>query len=195
MKKTYVFILSMLLLMGCSQNNTETDEADQAIAAQPTESEISNGLEKLSLTQFIENLKPDMQDTLDEHPTAAGALAYFIDFKGIKLNEINNLPSTTVGKVLKDSYLEKGKSICFKGTIVQISADRSGGFTAYQGIMSDNNLQPFAFIALGETGDLEARSNGTFCGVVISKMSYSNTSGGESTAPYAVGFFDLPINK
>lgn len=201
MKKSLMTILTILVLTGCSKSeepqvevNTSPQETVSENTA-PTEAEVNENLEKLTLTTFIEGLKPKMRDTVNEHPESAGLLAYFMNLKDTKIADIQEILSTNKGKILKDSYLERGKSICINGSIVEISADRSGGFSAYTGIIIDHSMQPFAFIAIGDTGELVVQSNAKFCGITVGKMSYSNAGGGSSTAPYVVGLFDLPSNK
>lgn len=209
MKKiVFTTLICMMGLVGCSKseapktettnngtNEQTTSKPVEQQTSQPTEEEIKQKLRAVSLPEFIDQLKPQMEDTLNKHPESAGMLAYFMEIKGIKLSDINKLSATTRGKILKDSEAEKGKKLCVSGSIIQISADRSGGFPAYTGIISNSSFEPIMFIALGDTGELEAQSNARFCGVTVGKTSYSNTGGGESTAPYVVGMFDLPANK
>lgn len=201
MKKSLISILTVLALTGCSKSEEPQAEVvtpqqeTVSESAVPTEAEVNANLEKLTLSAFIEGLKPKMKDTVNEHPESASMLAYYMDLKDTKISDIKNIASTTKGKILKDSYLEQGKSICVNGAIVEIAADRSGGFPAYSGIMIDNSMQPYAFVAVGDTGELEAQSATKFCGIAVGKMSYSNSGGGSSTAPYVIGLFDLPANR
>lgn len=206
MNKLFAMIfISVIGLSGCSEPQNQVSEKTENVEnnissttsqeSQPTQEEVNQNLEKLSLADFINNLKPKMADVVDEHPEAAGMLAYFLNLKDIKLSDINQLESTTKGKILKDSELERGKKICVRGTIVEITADRSGGFPAYGGVIVDDEIQPYTFIAVGDTGELESQSNAKFCGIAIGKINYSNSGGGTSTAPYIVGLFDLPANK
>ena len=204
MKKLIICGL-VVTLMGCSKpieqkvDNTnepvKTSVPSEEDISIPSQEEVNANLKKLSLVEFINNLKPRMKDTLNEHPESAGLLAYFLNLKNTKINDINQISSTTKGKILKDSELEKGKRLCIDSTIVEIAADRSGGFSAYQGVMVDDTMQPYVFMAVGDTGDLVSQSQAKFCGITVGKMSYSNAGGGTSTAPYIVGLFNLPANR
>ena len=115
--------------------------------------------------------------------------------KNIKIGDIKSLESTTRGKVLKDSFSERGKRLCVSATLVEIQVDRSAGFSAYHAGLVNNYTDVTRVLAVGSTGDLVADSSATFCGVVVGKVGFTNASGGTTNAPYLVGMFDLPENR
>jgi len=102
---------------------------------------------------------------------------------------------TTHGKVLKDVELERGKRLCWRGTLLQIAADRSLGDAVYTGLLYSSQGDLYHFYGVGSSGDLVEDSYGRFCGVVTGKYDYDNSGGGTSHAIELVGMFDLPENR
>ena len=191
----------LTVLAGCSkQPNAETNNermTKPAIAQPVTEekSEVEQLLSINTLPDVIEMVKPTMSDEFDSLPAAAGVLAFWMDNKHTKIGDIKILDSSTRGKILKDSYNERGKKLCVSGSIVEIQVDRSSGFTAYHAGIVNNYVDATRLLAIGSTGELVANSNATFCGVVIGKIGFNNAAGGTTNAPYLVGMFDLPENR
>lgn len=203
--KKVLLIVGLAILVGCSeQPNTETHNENMtqpAIAQSPidaktdAEKTVELLLSKSSLTEVIEMVKPTMSDEFDAFPESAGVLAFWMDNKETKIDDIKNLDTSTRGKILKDSFNERGKRLCVSGSIVEIQVDRSGGFPVYHAGLVNNYVDATRILAIGSTGDLVADSNATFCGVIIGKIGYTNASGGTTNAPYLVGMFDLPENR
>lgn len=208
MKKILLTTLVCLTsLYGCSKAeensgpNVESSQPSKSTTPvaqkppQPTQEEIEAKLKQMTLSDFVEQSKPSMNDTIDSRPQASSYLVNFMNLKDIKIKDILKLPQTSRGKILKDPEAERGHQLCVTGNLVQISANRKSGNVEYTGIMMDQTFQPVIFAAVGDTGELVARSKARFCGIVIGKMSYSNTGGGQSSGPYLVGLFDLKKNK
>ena len=206
MKKVLLVVaLTATVLVGCSkQPNTETnnEKMTQPVVAQPaadektdTEKGAEQLLSKNTLPEAIEMIKPTMSDEFNAFPAAAGVVAFWMENKHTKIGDIRVLDSSTRGKILKDSFNERGKRLCVSGTIVEIQVDRSGGFPAYHAGLASNYTDFTRVLAVGSTGELVANSSATFCGVVIGKIGFNNAVGGTTNAPYLVGMFDLPENK
>ncbi|MFV5413873.1 hypothetical protein [Acinetobacter baumannii] len=203
--KKLILIAGVVALVGCSKESTpqQTDNENmtQPAVAQPAVEKTpeQEGADKLlaakSLPEALDLIKPIMSDEVDAFPASAGVLAIWMNSKHTTLQDIKALDSTTKGKILKDSYSERGKRLCVTGSIVEIQVDRSGNFPAYHAGIASNYSDVTRVLAIGSTGDLVAESNATFCGVVIGKVSYSNAAGGTTHAPYLVGMFELPENK
>jgi hypothetical protein len=140
-------------------------------------------------------IKPTMSDEFDAFPSSAGILASWMNEKNVKISDIRSLESSTRGKILKDSFSERGKRLCISATLVEIQVDRSAGFAAYHAGLVNNYTDVTRVLAIGSTGDLVADSNATFCGVIVGKVGFTNASGGTTNAPYLVGMFDLPENR
>ncbi|MEG2445808.1 MAG: hypothetical protein RSA22_03915 [Acinetobacter sp.] len=206
MKKVLLVVaLTATVLVGCSKqpdSESNNENMTQPAIAQPVAEEKSDAekgaeriLSKDTLTDVIEMVKPTMSDEFDAFPASAGVLAFWMENKHTKIGDIRVLDSSTRGKILKDSFNERGKRLCVSGTIVEIQVDRSGGFPSYHAGLASNYTDFTRVLAVGSTGELVANSSVTFCGVVIGKIGFNNAIGGTTNAPYLVGMFDLPENR
>ncbi|WP_151777311.1 hypothetical protein [Acinetobacter brisouii] len=209
MKKIlFTTAICMMGLVGCSkseeQKTTNTENTIQPTIAQESpaakeKTDEEKGLERLlankTLPEAIAMIKPEMSDEFDALPPAAGLMAVWMENYKTKIGDIQAIESTTRGQILKDSFNERGKKYCVHGQIVEIQVDRSGGFPVYHAGIVSNYTDVTRVLAVGSTGSLTANSKGTFCGVVIGKIGFTNSVGGTTSAPYIVGMFDLPANR
>ncbi len=192
----------LLTLIGCSKQSDNNENMTQPAVAQPEIEEKSDS-EKYAellasqdtLSKAVNMIKPTMSDEFDAFPSSAGILASWMNEKNVKISDIRSLESSTRGKILKDSFSERGKRLCISATLVEIQVDRSAGFAAYHAGLVNNYTDVTRVLAIGSTGDLVADSNATFCGVIVGKVGFTNASGGTTNAPYLVGMFDLPENR
>ena len=192
----------LLTLIGCSKQSDNNENMTQPAVAQPEIEEKSDS-EKYAellasqdtLSKAVNMIKPTMSDEFDAFPSSAGILASWMNEKNVKISDIRSLESSTRGKILKDSFSERGKRLCISATLVEIEVDRSAGFAAYHAGLVNNYTDVTRVLAIGSTGDLVADSNATFCGVIVGKVGFTNASGGTTNAPYLVGMFDLPENR
>lgn len=192
----------LLTLIGCSKQSDNNENMTQPAVAQPEIAEKSDS-EKYAellasqdtLSKAVNMIKPTMSDEFDAFPSSAGILASWMNEKNVKISDIRSLESSTRGKILKDSFSERGKRLCISATLVEIQVDRSAGFAAYHAGLVNNYTDVTRVLAIGSTGDLVADSNATFCGVIVGKVGFTNASGGTTNAPYLVGMFDLPENR
>lgn len=192
----------LLTLIGCSKQSDNNENMTQPAVAQPEIEEKSDS-EKYAellasqdtLSKAVNMIKPTMSDEFDAFPSSAGILASWMNEKNVKIGDIRSLESSTRGKILKDSFSERGKRLCISATLVEIQVDRSAGFAAYHAGLVNNYTDVTRVLAIGSTGDLVADSNATFCGVIVGKVGFTNASGGTTNAPYLVGMFDLPENR
>ena len=192
----------LLTLIGCSKQSDNNENMTQPAVAQPEIEEKSDS-EKYAellasqdtLSKAVNMIKPTMSDEFDAFPSSAGILASWMNEKNVKISDIRSLESSTRGKILKDSFSERGKRLCISATLVEIQVDRSAGFAAYHAGLVNNYTDVTRVLAIGPTGDLVADSNATFCGVIVGKVGFTNASGGTTNAPYLVGMFDLPENR
>jgi hypothetical protein len=209
MNKFFCMLSVAVALQGCSKPDDQPSKPDTTSAASnqlvkktdmptppaPKPSPVSELLEKQTLAEAVEYLKPKMTDTFNSFPEAAGYLAIWVNQHGFKWKDLANFEETRFGKVLKDPDAERGKRICMAGSIVEIAADKTAGFTVYHVGLADNNMRFMRVLAVGSTGELIAQSPFRFCGVVIGKVGFQNSIGGTTEAVYAVGVFDLPENR
>ena len=192
----------LLTLIGCSKQSDNNENMTQPAVAQPEIEEKSDS-EKYAellasqdtLSKAVNMIKPTMSDEFDAFPSSAGILASWMNEKNVKISDIRSLESSTRGKILKDSFSERGKRLCISATLVEIQVDRSAGFAAYHAGLVNNYTDVTRVLAIGSTGDLVADSNATFCGVIVGKVGFTNASGRTTNAPYLVGMFDLPENR
>ena len=192
----------LLTLIGCSKQSDNNENMTQPAVAEPEIEEKSDS-EKYAellasqdtLSKAVNMIKPTMSDEFDAFPSSAGILASWMNEKNVKISDIRSLESSTRGKILKDSFSERGKRLCISATLVEIQVDRSAGFAAYHAGLVNNYTDVTRVLAIGSTGDLVADSNATFCGVIVGKVGFTNASGGTTNAPYLVGMFDLPENR
>ncbi len=148
-----------------------------------------------SLTDVIELVKPHMEDGVNQMPEGATAIPLWAQSNDFSWSALNEIPTTTYGKIMKDSESERGKRLCVTGTVIEIAVDRSAGLTTYNAGMMSDSFKVTRLLAIESTGDIVAQSNARFCGITIGTMSYTNAAGGTTSAPYLVGMFDLPENK
>ena len=134
----------------------------------------------------------DVSDTTSEGTIIFGAWA----FGHLKLEDVLVAKDeTTFALVQKDPDEERGKRVCYGGTIVQIEVVKTQYGKGYDGILINGRGDLFKFLVAGKTGALVSRSWGRVCGVVIGKYQYSNSGGGTGHAVQFVGMFDLPENR
>ena len=135
-----------------------------------------------------------MGDTTNNISVGAGMFAFW-SADNLKWQDIQSLPKTTFPLVMKDPDLQRGKSICTSGSIIEIETERFKDKTFYSGGLFSDSGDIYRFIAVKSTGDLVARSRGTICGIVTGRQSYQNSMGGVAHAVLLVGMFNLPENK
>ena len=159
----------LLTLIGCSKQSDNNENMTQPAVAQPEIEEKSDS-EKYAellasqdtLSKAVNMIKPTMSDEFDAFPSSAGILASWMNEKNVKISDIRSLESSTRGKILKDSFSERGKRLCISATLVEIQVDRSAGFAAYHAGLVNNYTDVTRVLAIGSTGDLVADSNATF---------------------------------
>jgi hypothetical protein len=101
---------------------------------------------------------------------------------------------TSVKLVNKDSDEQRGKRMCLRGQIAQITKVNNDP-KFYSGLMFVTMADRISFNAVGSTGELVDDSWARFCGVVTQRYGFDNVSGGTTLTVAMVGMFDLPENK
>lgn len=192
-------LLAAALLAGCTSKTEPhgtpigADSAPSKPKAPPKEPTM---VEKLKGTQLLPDaiklVAPALKDTVNEPDPGTSMLALWMGDHP-SWSAIERLPETSHARVLKDSEAERGKHICVRGTVAQIAKEQ--GTKLFSGTLVSDDGKPFFYIAAASTGDLLENSRARFCGVVTSRYSYSNVSGGTTHAVRLVGLFDLPENR
>jgi len=131
----------------------------------------------------------------DEIDPGAAILALWAAKKDPKWEDLQVIPATKFGLVMKDPESERGKRLCARGSIVQIQVERSEYGVLYHGVFATPRFEFIRYSVAGSTGELVEGSRATICGVVTGLSSYANVQGGVTHSVYVVGLFDLPANR
>lgn len=189
-------VCSSVLTGCCSGLNAPTSKTEPAASvAAPRETPDDEIVKLRSFPDALAYAKPHMNDVYGQTSEGTRLMVVWAlsrmtwDAVGVEKDE------TTHGKVLKDVALERGKRLCWRGTLIQIAADRSLGDAVYTGLLHSSQGDLYHFYGVGSSGDLVEDSYARFCGVVTGKYSYDNSGGGTSHAIALVGMFDLPENR
>ncbi|WP_415878677.1 hypothetical protein [Methylomonas sp. TEB] len=183
---------------------TATTETANVSIPLTSKSEVSPVIDKAeqlarfqsyTLQEAIEISKPEMEDIQGIGVSkGSGILAYWASF-GLKWQELQALPKSKYGLVMKDSVPELGKRLCVTGHVAEIQRERSIDQPIFTGGIIDNEAKVYRFAAVGSTGEIVANDRASFCGIITGQQHYPNSIGGVSHAVYLVGMFDLPENK
>lgn len=197
-------VIALAFAVGCNKDRSVTaDPASSASAesklAAPAIVEPETDFQKIqklgSFSQALVFAKPKMEDTYAKIDAGTALFALW-SIKKLRWSDISvSKNETTVASVLKDSEAARGKRMCFSGTIIEIAVEKTEEGKVFNGLIVDPQMDLYRFNAVGSTGDLVAKSNARFCGIVTSKFDYPNSAGGTGHAIKIVGMFDLPENK
>jgi hypothetical protein len=149
-----------------------------------------------TLADAIARTKPTMSDTVDTLSPGAEAFAAWA-FAGLKWKDAAPAQDEiTFALVQKDSDSARGKRLCAPGSIVEIAVatDQAAIGKLYKGLLMTQSENLIHFLTVGSTGTLVANNPARFCGIIIGKYDYHNSSNGTGHAIQMVGMFDLPEN-
>lgn len=152
-----------------------------------------DGMSKLS--DVIDATREHMADTTDGPSPGALMVAIWLYKRGGWTDVEPKRDETSVGKVKKDGAAERGKRMCARGRVTQISKDPvfPGAFVG--NIFTEaGNIVNF-LSAMGTTGEIIEDSRARFCGIVTGNYYFQNVSGGQTQSVQMVGAFDLPENR
>lgn len=202
----------MLLLSGCREEaeatalppaETKPAETAEEEARKPPKPEpppeptLQEKLAKADHAEAMRLVGPLLEDEVNRISAGTAALGLWA-MQNMKWSDVAVASNeTSLAKIHKDSDTERGKRMCVRGKIVQITADKSSGVgTAYIGLMTAPSFANIVhYVAVADTGDLVENSPARFCGIVTGRYSYSNSGGGTTHAVGLVGMFDLPSNR
>lgn len=196
---------ALVFLAGCSkqqENQGNSENMTQPVVASEEDKAKDEKVRLINQIQSIPTLKEAIQlsvgmweDAYNTMPPAAMLIPLWAEKNTINLSMINAIPTTSYGRIMKDSVSERGKSLCISGMVGDIAVDRSAGFPVYSGAIVNTDRQIVRYLAMKSTGDIVDGSMSKFCGIIVGKMSYDNAQGGTTHAAYLVGMFDLPENR
>lgn len=184
--------------LGSGTKATSSAAIEAAPPPEPPQQREPTLLEQVSgastIGAALSILKPHFADTQDSIDPAAAVLAIWAA-NNMSWADLQQQPETSRALVMKDSDATRGNRLCARGSIIQITVDKSAGVTLFEGGLMAPGFNVVRFIAVGSTGDIVERSNARFCGIVTGRKSYSNARGGTTHAVQVVGMFDLPENR
>lgn len=149
-----------------------------------------------SLREAIASTRLDMTDIRGGDVSVGAAKLAIWGAENMRWAELQEIPTTKYGLVMKDPDDQRGQKLCTSGLVIEIERDRSvPGKKIFTGGMYDDGGRIYRFVALQSTGEIMAHSRARFCGVVTGQQHYQNSAGGVAHAVHLVGMFDLPENK
>ena len=185
-------VWASLLAGCCTELAAPTSKSEPA--APPPETPAEEIVKLRTLPEALSLAKPYMTEVYGETSEGTRLLVLWAlsqmtwDHVGVEEDE------TTHAEVLKDVELERGKRLCWRGSVIQIVADRSLGDAVYTGLLYSSQGDLYHFYGVGSSGDLVEDSYARFCGIATGKFDYPNSVGGTGHAIELVGMFDLPEN-
>lgn len=208
-KIKYALVCFGILSIACNkpaqQVNVDSESDSGAVNAvsynttqpkppQPSPIEIIQS--KNSFEDALAFAKPFMKDSINSLDIGALLFAIWANNNLTWQDVFVQSNETSFARVMKDSDEERGKKMCVRGSIIEISTDKTSEYGKfYHGGMFSGRGDVVRFTAVKSTGDIVESSYARLCGIVTGKYSYSNSSGGTTHAINIVGMFDLPENK
>ena len=199
LKLGVLLIAAAISTAACKESSPTAGKDEHQAATQAHAPKPPSLLDRLNAMDFgkaVETLKPFMKDTADTQSKGTLLLGVWAA-KHLKWSDVHVHPDeTSFGMVMKDSAAERGKRMCWSGTIIQIEKDDTGeqGGSLFSGLLITRREDIINFFAAGSTGRLVSRSYARFCGVVTQRYDYSNSGGGTGHAVDMVGMFRLRQN-
>lgn len=138
-----------------------------------------------------------MTDEQSKLSQGAVILAMWAARKGVKVGQVKALLGSSYKAVMKDSDEERGRTLCTRGRVIEIRAEKTAFGKIYLGgmFMGWGYSKVARFIAVGSTRGINEGSRLRFCGVVIGRYSYPSSGGGTTHAVQLVGVFDIAENR
>lgn len=133
-----------------------------------------------------------MDDTTEDVSVGALLLAVWSNDKMRWADVAVPRNETSFGKIKKDPDAARGRRMCIRGTVVQISKALG---SMYSGVFGTDDYNFVRYEAAGSTGELIERSRARLCGVVTGVLTYRSAGGRTIHAVHMVGMFDLPENR
>jgi hypothetical protein len=149
-----------------------------------------------NLGEAIASTQLDMSDIQGNDISQGAAKLALWGAEHMRWSELQEIPTTKFGLVMKDPDAQRGKKLCINGQIIEIGVDRSvPDKKIFMGGMFDDGGRIYRFIAVQSSGEIMAQSRARFCGIVTGQQHYENSGGGVAHSVHLVGMFDLPENK
>lgn len=196
-----VFAVLSVALLGCSNEPSQapvpatqpTVAPIQAAMRQPTAADKLTRAVRLS--EAITIVGPTLGDVRGDAPGVGAVALSLWAADHLRWSDLERMPDSRFGDVMKDPAQYRGKRLCIRGTISQIQADRSAGPLLYTGGVVTSSANVVRFVVVKSTGKLVENDAARICGVITGLQSFDNVMGGVTNAIHVVGMFDLPENK
>lgn len=195
-----------LALVTCSRSSEAPAAGDgggatttaASSSASATPSLETRALSATTLAEALAITKPHMRDVKDEYDPAAVALGSWA-LKKMRWQDVEVSPNeTSMAAFERDPFAERGKRMCARGGIVDLTIDRGRDGTAppmaFADVLTAEGDRLMVFAA-GTAGTLARGSHARVCGVVTGRHARTSVSGGTNLAVQLVGMFDLPDNR
>ncbi|MBJ8467640.1 hypothetical protein [Acinetobacter pittii] len=168
------------------QTSTTSKEEPTVVQETPTR----------SYSEVVFGLKSEVGDAVNQVPPVTLYVADLMAARNVKWGELNQISTTSYGKVMKDIQQEALKLLCSNGVVTEIYGFNSQqGNKFYEAGILDDSGKVYRLIAIGSSDNIEAESRVKFCGQVTGRLHFNNALGGTTTVPFLVGMFDIPANK
>ena len=193
------FVLGLFLGCGEKEETKPKEEKVEAVEQTP-EKEVEKPKEptpaevidtKATVSEAFEYAKLFMDDQKNKSSTGTFLFAYWAKKNLRWFDVFTKKDETSFGMIKKDADPERGKRMCWSGTIVQIAKVDQVGFA---GLLMTKKYDIIHFFAAGSTGSLVENSRARFCGLVTGLYTYDNSGGGVSHGIDMVGMFKLKEN-
>jgi hypothetical protein len=185
----------LLSLFACEDSVDNPAEEIVEVTAKPEPKEPNPTeviLTKETTNEAFNYAKIAMDETMNQSSMGTQLFAFWANVK-MKWSDVDiSKDETSFGMVKKDIDPERGKRMCWSGSIVQIQKTPDMGFN---GILMTKKGNVIHYYAAGSTGELVEKSSARFCGFVTGLFSYGNTGGGVTHGIDMVGMFKLPANS
>lgn len=199
MKKQIGLAMMIFAIAGCSPSGDSPKGKvvpTQSVAEPTPTTPAPLKLSWSNLREAIAETRAKMTDIQGGDLSDGAALLALWGDENMRWNELQEIPMTKYGLVMKDPDAQRGKKMCVSGKIIEIALDKSvPGKRIFEGGMFSDAGEIYRFIALHSTGEIMANSRARFCGVVTGQQHYQNSAGGVAHSVHLVGMFDLPENK
>lgn len=141
---------------------------------EPTPTPTPPPSKPLTFEKAVQRFRGEMGDTFGGFAGTGTDLLLLWATRNMQWGDVSGSKATTLPKVLKNAPKERGKSLCVRGTVIEIYAkeDKLGNFarTYHWGTMAAGQ-DLVRFYAVGSTGDIVRDTIATLCGVATGIVS------------------------
>lgn len=191
------FVLYLALKCGGDHDDETKGEVAKASplpAPRPPPEPGDVMMTKKTLPEAIEFARVYMSDSKNEMSTGAAILARW-SLVNLRWADLEAMTDMQYKEVAKDPAAFRGQKLCNRGSIVQISTDRSLGTPIYTGLMSGGWAMNLTyFVAVGSSNGVVQGADVRYCGIVAGMYTYDSADGGFRHAINSVGMFDVSGN-